>query len=73
MAIDRTPAVTPGDTVGAGTVLAFLTLAGTAGSENVQLAAVAAAALVALFTVRAHADLRIVRNGVKLAELKGGE
>lgn len=69
----ETPAVTPGDGVGAGTVLAFLALATASADEKVQLAAIAAAALVALFTVKAHSDLRIVRNGVKLAELKAGK
>lgn len=59
---ERTPAVTPGDGIGAGTVLAFLTLAGTASSETVQLAAIAAGALVAALTVHAHSRLRVARN-----------
>lgn len=62
MATDATPAVTPGDGIGAGTVLAFLTLAGTASSEAVQLAAIAAATIVSGLTVFAHSRLRIARN-----------
>lgn len=59
---DRTPAVTPGDGIGAGTVLAFLTLAGTASSETVQLAAIAAATIVSGLTVLGHSKVRIARN-----------
>lgn len=69
---DRTPAVTPGDTVGASTVLAFLALAVAADvPESVQLASVIGAVLVALVTVYSHGQLRIVRNARAVAELKG--
>lgn len=60
---DRTPAVTPGDGVGASTVLAFLALVSvTDQPERVQLALVIGAILVSVATVIAHSNLRIARN-----------
>lgn len=59
---DRSPAVTTGDGVGAGTVLAFLALATTNNSETVQLAAIGAATLIAGLTVFASSRVRVARN-----------
>lgn len=71
---DRTPAVTPGDGVGASTVLAFLAIASLADvSDTVKLAAVICGALVAAITVKGHADLRIARNGKAIIEQLKGE
>jgi len=72
--VPSTPPVTPGDGIGASTVLAFLAVATFAGiGEVAQCLAIVAAAAVAYATVRGHADLRIVRNATEIAKLKAGE
>lgn len=57
------PRATPGDQIGGGTVALFLGIVALAGvSENVQLAAIAGATIVAGLTVWSHAKLRETRN-----------
>lgn len=59
---ERTPAVTTGDSVGAGTVVAFLALASVDNSDTVKLAAIVAATIVAGLTVFASSRVRVARN-----------